>query len=485
MGSRVPVSRQAEMEALPYAILISIFFGVQCDDQVQPSSNVEVKLGEEALLECKIPSSISFCTFVSPSNSQYTIKKGLSHDDGRITYNGEDESKDCGIKINNVQEKDNGDWKCVLTVCESGNCKQEEGVAEVTVIKAPKRVYIENQGPDITKLYLAYPSIKEKQIECVAEGARPAPTFSWLLGDKPLTGQLSEIQSKDSDQEDMRISQTLTYIVNPDDHGKVLSCAAQHAGFSEEQKAAETNKAMVTLDISYPPIASDVVLDLYGFTIGNPEVVRINVKSHPPPTEVLWEMQDGTQVRQGSESPDQRFKADQIKPGPSDGRFTAKLMINEFSESNTEGVHKLVVSNSEGSTPYVFRLQIGEKPPTAPAVSDSEGAPSPVEAGQSPTVAILVIVASLIVLTIVGAVVAKSRRMFCFADSKNMDELGEKFDDVEKGEGSLDKESIHGDSISEKKEPEVNQNEGSDNNLEKDHVNDSDERKSNGAHTPV
>ena len=92
---------------------------------------------------------------------------------------------------------------------------------------------------------------------------------------------------------------------------------------------------------------------------------KIN-ESHAPQivVQVLWEMQDGTQIRQGSESQDQRFKADQIKPGPSDGLFTAKLMIKEFSESNTEGMHKLVVSNSEGSTPYVFRLQLGEKPPT-------------------------------------------------------------------------------------------------------------------------
>ena len=41
-------------------------------------------------------------------------------------------------------------------------CKGQEGIAEVTVVKAPRSVYIGGQQPSDTALYLAYPSIKDK-----------------------------------------------------------------------------------------------------------------------------------------------------------------------------------------------------------------------------------------------------------------------------------------------------------------------------------
>jgi len=348
------------------------------------------------------------------------------------------------------------------------------------VLKPPSNVGFKNQN-DPT-LVLTYPGDKDKQVECFAEGGRPAATFSWMLGDKKLTSQLSDIESTVAEDGTSSQSQILTYTTKPEDNGKTLTCVVEHPGYDLDTK---DNTAVLKLDVMFPPIANDDVLEYYGHEVGNSETVRINFKSHPAPTEVLWEMHDGTKIPQESESLDQRFKADAVVPGPSDGLFTAQLTISKFTNEDTDAENKLVVTNSEGTTAYKFILGLGEKPPAAPTVSDTEGVPSPKDAGQYPIVAV-VIVAFLIIIVIVAAVIAKSRGMLCFAD-KNMGDDGEKsaaqFEALEKGEASPEKEPIKDQSNDIKQEtetPVVNENVPI-----KESVDESEEKQSNGAHTPV
>ena len=73
--------------------------------------SVEVRTGDDAMLGCSTPSSkIEFCQFKSPSGESFILREGIQHDNGRITYNGEDTASDCGIKITKIEEKDNGLW---------------------------------------------------------------------------------------------------------------------------------------------------------------------------------------------------------------------------------------------------------------------------------------------------------------------------------------------------------------------------------------
>lgn len=126
------------------------------------------------------------------------------------------------------------------------------------------------------------------------------------------------------------------------------------------------------------------------------------------------------------------------------------------------------------------------KKPTAPAVSDTEGVPSHQEAGSGPVVAI-VIVALIIVIIIVVAVIARAQGMLCFAD-KNIGDDGEKsaaqFEALEKGEASPEKEPIKeqtNDMIKKSPEPPATPETVP----IKESIDENEDKKSNGAHTPV
>merc|ERR1711970_417915 len=130
------------------------------------------------------------------------------------------------------------------------------------------------------------------------------------------------------------------------------------------------------------------------------------------------------------------------KPGPNDGFYTARLIINPVKPEDAGTTSELVVTNPLGTTKYSFTLSIGDKPASAPAVSDSldGGVPSPTESGSGPVI-VIVIVAILIIVVIVVAVFARSQGMLCFADPPKTEEDKEKA--VEKEEGSDTESAEH------------------------------------------
>ena len=72
---------------------------------------MEVREGEEARLSCTTSSAdIQFCQFENPEGKSFIMSKNLPYEDGRLTYHGEDITKECGIRIANVRESDNGKW---------------------------------------------------------------------------------------------------------------------------------------------------------------------------------------------------------------------------------------------------------------------------------------------------------------------------------------------------------------------------------------
>ena len=88
-----------------------INISAQCEVPVEGLESVEVREGEEAILSCTTPSDILFCTCRSPTDETFVMKAGVPYEGGRIVYHGTDEQKECGLKITDVKEKDNGEWK--------------------------------------------------------------------------------------------------------------------------------------------------------------------------------------------------------------------------------------------------------------------------------------------------------------------------------------------------------------------------------------
>jgi len=463
----------ATMELLHCAVLLAVLVNAHSESEVQRGylangevsvtvgeASVEVREGESAELTCSTGGvDIAFCTFMSPYGENLIMSPDLGYEGGRITFAGTDRVKHCGIKINAIEEKDNGEWKCTITANQDGSAKKGSGSASVTVVKPPASVVLDVASP----LVLTYPQESTKEVRCVAEGGRPAPSFAWKLDDEDYAGEVKDVEN----------GQTLTYTSQPEHNGKTLSCVVNHKGYSEEALAAGSNKASVALDVRFKPVAATQPTNLYGMKIGEPFNVLMSFKSHPAPTEFHWKMQDGSEVPMGGSI--KRFTAAMLEDGPHAGHFTAKLTINEVTKEDVESKNVLVVQNDLGETQYEFSLGVGQRPP--------------VEAGSGPVIAI-VIVALIIVIVIVVAVVARAQGILCFAD-KNVGDENEKsaaqFEALEKGDPSPEKEMIKEPltEVTRAPEPEpvvptslppppANPNEA-----------EKEEKRSNGAHTPV
>jgi len=430
------------MEILHCAILLAVLVQAQCEVAVEGLESVEVREGEEAILSCTTPSEIVFCTFRSPTDETFTMKKGIPYEEGRIVYHGDDEKKECGLKITDVKEKDNGEWKCLLTALLDGSAKKGEKAAIITVAKPPSDIHIEVDGETTAAVIVNYPENKERKVKCVAAGGRPAASFSWMLGDDQFSGPIEDLENTVNEDGTSTQAQVLTYESQPSHNGKQLTCIVNHKGYSEDQLSAQRNRVTLDLDVQFQPVAADKPQYFYNLAIGKEHVILMSFRAHPRPSEVHWALHDGTKVSEGSESMDSRFKADILTDGPSDGMFTARLTINEVKPEDAGATSKLMVTNELGTTAYDFILSIGDKPAAAPAVSDSldGGVPSPTEAGSGPVIAI-VIVAIIIIVVIVVAVIARSQGMLCFADPPKTEEDKEKA--VEKEEGSDTESAEH------------------------------------------
>merc|ERR1719278_708773 len=356
-------------------------------------------------LTCATSVNILFCQFMSPYGESLIMSPQLNYEEGRIAFAGKEPNKHCGIKINKVEEKDNGDWKCLITAStEDGSAKKGSGSASVTVVKPPASVVLDAASP----LVLTYPQESSKEVRCVAEGGRPAPSFAWKLDDEEYVGPVTDEEN----------AQTITYTSMPEHNGKTLSCVVSHKGYSEAALAAGENKANVALDIRFKPVASTQDTAFYGMKIGEPFEVLMSFKSHPKPTEFHWKMHDETIVPMGGTL--NRFTSAVLEDGPHAGHYTAKLTIDKVTKEDQESDNVLVVQNDLGETQYKFSLGVGERPP--------------VEASSGPVIAI-VIVALIIVIIIVVAVVARAQGILCFADPPKEDD---KEKAVEKEEGDTE-----------------------------------------------
>merc|ERR1712045_1018526 len=337
---------------------------------------------------------------------------------GRITYAGEDESTDCAVKIANVEEKDNGEWKCSITTIKDGQGVTVENAVTVIVSRPPSDVHMEVDNIAVSNLVVDFRQSKSKKISCIADGARPAATFSWTLGEDRFEGRVEDKEAVRHQDGTVRQVRVLHYEADPAHNGKAISCIVDHKGFSRQDIEMNKNMATVDLDIQFQPVAADKPQSFYNLIVGEKKEILISFRAHPRPTQVFWTMYDKSNVNEGAESLNKRFTADVLKDGPNDGMFTARLTITEVIEADAGGSNELSVTNELGTTKYPFTLSLGDRPAAA---------------GTGPVIAI-VIVAIIIIVVILVAVIARSQGMLCFADPPKSEEDKEKA--VEKEEGS-------------------------------------------------
>ena len=104
---------------------------------------------------------------------------------GLITTN----PNECGLEIQNIEEKDNGEWTCTLTGLgpDDGNLQSATGKINVVVANPPTDLYLENDSERVTdRIQMNLDNNKQTTINCVTSGARPAPKFIWYIGKEKL-----------------------------------------------------------------------------------------------------------------------------------------------------------------------------------------------------------------------------------------------------------------------------------------------------------
>jgi len=382
------------MELVQVAVLLAVIFQADCQTQ----KSIEVRTGDEAKLSCTTSSDIQFCAFTAPDA-------------------GEDESTDCAVKIANVAEKDNGEWKCSITTIKDGQGVTVENAVTVIVSRPPSDVHMEVDDSAVSTLVVDFRQSKSKKISCIADGARPAASFSWTLGEDRFEGRVEDQEAVRHQDGTVRQVQVLHYEADPAHNGKAISCIVDHKGFSRQDIEMNKNMATVDLDIQFQPVAADKPQSFYNLQVGEKKEILISFRAHPRPTQVFWTMYDKSQVMEGAESLNKRYTADVLQYGPNDGMFTARLTVAEVMEEDAGSNNELSVTNELGTTKYPFTLSLGDRP----------------AAGTGPVIAI-VIVAIIIIVVILVAVIARSQGLLCFADPPKSEEDKEKA--VEKEEGS-------------------------------------------------
>lgn len=114
-------------------------------NNVASPDDVQVRLGEDAVLVCITRIDFKFCSFKSPAGKLFTMDPALHYK--RISYHGDNPVRDCGLKISGVSEEDNGVWKCEITlVSEDGFAFQEVREAEVMVLRTPQSGAVGTEG---------------------------------------------------------------------------------------------------------------------------------------------------------------------------------------------------------------------------------------------------------------------------------------------------------------------------------------------------
>jgi len=466
--------------------LIILFFasvilsGVQSKVSM-PHQSVTINQDGSYELLCEADVDIKACAWITPAGKTYVLWSGANYESGRISQHG-DADRQCGISVNKAVDEDNGKWKCQVTSIDaSGNAVPATREVDVTVAIPPSAVQLkigENFKPSTYEVKMS----KENKgktvvdVECVAAAARPAPKFKWFLGGDELSAT-SEVSTKDNGGKKDYIA-TLKYFPAEMHNNKDLRCQVTHQAYSAVQTAEKANEAQLVLKISYPPVPNKVVKKHYNLNIGGENVIRMQFGANPQPTKGEWTI-NNVKIPVGSADAKGKYTSGSIeKKDGVEGEWEVALTIKALTEADVKGKHSLTIENEEGSETYNFELLQGEQPPP-----DNSDNPGRTVSGSAPdsnslTVGIIVIIV-IIVIVLVLVIIARAKGMLCFAAAKGGDELDEEkeaFENVEKGESNA---------IVQDTKPIVETKGTPEKKLDQDTKAEAEEKKSNGAHTPV
>ena len=98
-----------------------VFAKTKAELYLNPSENQWTRVGSNIKLFCKSSEQISKCSWETPNGTlyQFSTGKGSKAESGRLQYHLTEDEKECGLMIENVNEKDAGVWSCHITTIAS------------------------------------------------------------------------------------------------------------------------------------------------------------------------------------------------------------------------------------------------------------------------------------------------------------------------------------------------------------------------------
>lgn len=208
-------------------------FGQGLTLTLQPPENQYIQIGAEAKLMCQSSEPIRSCTWTTPYDGVFSLESGLRAESGRLEFFAEDETKDCGILISTVEEKDYGQWTCSVGVVENGEITTANGQSFLFKASKPEEIVISaptnNGSIDIDG--------SEKEISCKITNARPEPIVSWYIGQEELVGyETRGSLTKETTETTPSFTQTLVYRPKKEHANQTLKCVIDHVGLDAGEK---------------------------------------------------------------------------------------------------------------------------------------------------------------------------------------------------------------------------------------------------------
>ncbi|KAK9886346.1 hypothetical protein WA026_015863 [Henosepilachna vigintioctopunctata] len=357
--------------------------------EVSPT-NALVLPGRNVTFLCRVAVPLQYCRVEIPGEGSKNLNQGIPSD-GNVKYFGAGlSSGQCGVTIDNVDERHNGDIKCTLGM--STESQESVGKMKLVVARAPKSPEMDiHSGPGSIKEYKIDDTI---HASCMVEDGRPVANISWFLDLEPLYEDLSMPKIVEMAKENLQSKyQNLTRQLRASDNGKRLRCVAQHPAYPNGQQ--ETSRQ---LNVVYPPQALKEPLEQFGYQIGQPGTISLKIESNPKP-KIEWAVA-GQIIREGSSDNTGRIEAQNVKE-LGQGRYEINLRMAAVNREDTENEYVLIAQNQMGRQTYTVRISTSPEP---------EG----LELGLGSIIGIVVVICVLL-LAVFLLIFAKTTGRWCFS----------------------------------------------------------------------
>jgi len=123
------------MNAAILLVLLTLSKSSHSLNVIVEEKKVETEIGGEVQLKCSAAKGKVGCSFTSPLGKQFIMSSKQSADEGgRIQAVDTQNPSDCAMKITEIKQSDNGNWRCNITCTNCDNGRYAVGVNFINLI---------------------------------------------------------------------------------------------------------------------------------------------------------------------------------------------------------------------------------------------------------------------------------------------------------------------------------------------------------------